>query len=114
MYVIRNGVNLTRLSNASLIAIYNTLCVEPAVEASCVRSIANYCVRGRKDVLRAVCAIEAYEAVKTVRVRFAPSEESRAWSDSEGGHVFDEIPVIDVLAASKGQIAFTRRTSELR
>ena len=95
MAVYRDGINLTKLSDAKLKEIVAQLRsnVEVARQADFVATFAqNY--GARKFVFLSAITIDAWETINTVTTVSAPSPESLAWSNLEGGHTFHQVPSV--------------------
>ena len=89
-----DGINLTKKTNAELVAIIDRLTADPEVKAQFEFELPYAQNFGaRKQVFEAAVAIGAWKTVKTVTTVTAPSPESFEWSNLEGGHVFHQVPV---------------------
>ena len=97
--VIRNGVNLTSLSNKQLRNITES-CFKAGIDKEYFDANIDEIktIQGcRIDVAMACLAIDMLCSLKTVTHFIAPSEESKLWSGMEGGHRHHERPKIDVI-----------------
>lgn len=95
MSVYVDGVNLTKLSDAKLKAIATKMFLSSAE----VRDQYSHLEKNLPSQLQARAAvrfcrqvISAWESVSTVTTHSAPSPESFAWSNLEGGHTFHQEP----------------------
>ena len=95
MSVFRDGINLTKLNNLDLLHIVGKLRGDPAVseQADFLATFAQN-FGWRKEVHEAILAIDAWEIVNTKTTHTAPSPESFAWSNLEGGHTFHQVPSV--------------------
>ena len=93
MSVSRDGINLTKMSDARLGMIIERLKEVPGVDLQ-ADFLATWIqpVQARKAVQNACLYISAFEHVGTLMTAAAPSPESMEWSNLEGGHVFHEVP----------------------
>jgi len=93
MSVSRDGINLTKMSDARLNLIVERLKEVPGVDLQ-ADFLATWVqpVPSRKAVQKACLYVSAFEHVGTLMTATAPSPESMEWSNLEGGHVFHEVP----------------------
>jgi len=95
MSVFRDGINLTKLSDATLKGIIAKLRSDERVasQADFVETFAQN-FGWRKSVFITAVTIDAWETVNTKTTHTAPSPESFAWSNLEGGHTFHQVPSV--------------------
>lgn len=95
MAIFRDGINLTKLSDAMLKEIVTNLRsdIKVAQQADFVATFAQN-FGWRKAVHAAIVTIDAWETVNTKKTHTMPSTESLAWSNLEGGHTFHQVPSI--------------------
>ena len=93
MAIIRDGINLTKMSDARLNLIVERLKEVPGVDLQ-AEFLATWVqpAPSRKAVQEACLYVSAFEHVGTLMTAAAPSPESMEWSNLEGGHVFHEVP----------------------
>ena len=90
-----DGINLTKMTDAKLMAIVAKLTTDAAVKAQyefLSESWNTVGIKGRPAVRNAANAIEAWKHVNTETTVCEPSPESKQWSDTEGGHRFHQVP----------------------
>lgn len=92
--MIRDGINLTRIPDSTLKALTAKLLEAPKVRQQYFHLLrfAQNVTRSRQAVFDCSLAIDAWELANTVTTVTAPSPESLAWSNLEGGHVHHESP----------------------
>lgn len=100
--VYRANRNLSKMSDKELVALVET-CVSQGVEPSEIDYYAERWQggRSRKTVVRAAVAIDSLDRKLTKRIVIAPSDESRMWSNLEGGHTFFEKPDMEAVLFGK-------------
>lgn len=93
MAIIRDGINLTKMTDARLTLIVEKLKEVPgvALQAAFLETWVQP-IASRKAVQTACLYISAFEHAGTLMTAAAPSPESFEWSNLEGGHVFHEVP----------------------
>jgi hypothetical protein len=103
MSVSRDGINLTKMSNARLNLIVERLKEVPGVDLQ-AKFLATWIqpVQARKTVQQAALYISAFEHVGTRMTAVAPSPESMEWSNLEGGHVFHQVSSFAEWLKEKG------------
>lgn len=99
----RDGVNLTRHTDGQLAALVaSVICL--GVDATEIGETALSLPRARHWVRMAAAAFDLLQAKLTVAHVQSPSDESRAWSSLEGGHIWHELPNISVRNLITGHI----------
>jgi len=91
-----DGINLTKLTNTQLRAIVVKLTSDFEVKDhyDFLNEPWNTCdSKSRPEVRAASRAIDAWKHVNTTTTFCEPSDESKAWSNLEGGHRFHQVPV---------------------
>jgi len=93
MAVIRDTVNLTKLTNKALRQMVGQLTSSPEVKAQ-FDHIMTYAQNfgDRNEVHTARVAVDAWTHCHTVTTHTEPSPESLDWSNLEGGHIFHQVP----------------------
>jgi hypothetical protein len=98
MSVIRANKNLSKMNDSQLNALV-IVCVARGVDFAQVEEhAADWQGSGRKAVVYAACAFDLLISKLTETVVIAPSEESKLWSNLEGGHRFHVLPDLDLNA----------------
>lgn len=93
MTVIRDGINLTKLSNTTLRRIVDALCESPEVNRQYMFMLPRSQNFGsRLAVHFATVAIDAWTHCNTVTTATPPSPESLDWSNLEGGSLHHCVP----------------------
>jgi len=98
----RLETNLTKLSNTQLKTIVEN-CIDRGIDFDRYLRLFDCFseLRSRVQVRAAASAIDALEKKLTITTRSAPSEESMAWSNLEGGHTFHKKPDLKIAELLK-------------
>lgn len=93
MSVFVDGINITRLSNATCTGIVAKLRENSAI-ADQADFVATWyqSVQARKQVQQVQLHANAWMTVATKTTAIEPSPESKEWSNLEGGHVINQVP----------------------
>lgn len=102
--IIRGGERLAKFSDRQLGYIVAS-CISFGIDGEALSDAeSSWQARGRKMVVKAVCAYDLLVHKMTVSESFPASDESRAWSSFEGGHRFFHVPTYDIAALITGHI----------
>jgi len=102
--IIRGSERLARFSDKQLAQLVAS-CICLGIDGEQLADYeASWQAGGRKMVIKAACAYDLLVHKNTKRIAFEPSDESKAWSSMEGGHIFFERPTYDISALITGHL----------
>ncbi len=103
--MIRAGHKLSKYSDKQLgQLVASTICMGVDGDELSAASDSYIICRARPMVRMAAAAFDLLVQKNTTRSTIEPSQESRAWSDLEGGHLFHVEPVINIEALICGYL----------
>jgi hypothetical protein len=96
-----NGISISKLSNAQCASVVSAMLGLGVSEVDLSDFIKDWHYsEARIQVKYAVAAIDLAEQLHTKTTYVAPSPESLAWSNMEGGHIFHETPNFASIVSS--------------